>query len=570
MKKILKWLIPTVSAVVVLAAVGAGVAVFQHKREQLPKFHDVTIELGTESLGIRDFMTQFAEQDKVAFVTDVTQIDLGAVGQTEITLRHGKKQETVTLKVQDTTAPAVEFTTRRLESIGYEPKPEDFVVSITDLSETTVAFKEPFVSPEVYTDLKLTVVVTDAAGNATEQVCTVTYTWMRESVTLELGTPLTKDMILMDAEKDGELIDQAVIDEINAAGEGEYTVTATSGESTMSCKILIQDTQGPALKVRDVSIYENGTVTLRSFVTSASDPSGQVKLELIGTYDVKKLGTYALTVKATDPKGLVTEKEVKLHVVADTTPPVISGLKAMSVKKHSTPDYMTGVSAYDAKDGAVSFTYNADSVDLTKAGNYTVYYSAADKSGNKASGKRTVTVLPDAEDTKALVAKIAAAQTATDPESLRNYVRSKIMYTSNWGGDDPVFYGFTNFKGNCYVHAMCLKALLDYYGYTSQLIWVMPQYNPHYWLIIKINGTWYHIDPTPNYLHSRYSLMTNAQRLETLSGRKWDTSLWPMLNPPAPETPTDPTDPTDPTEPSAPSESTPTESTETTEATTTG
>lgn len=576
MKKILKWLIPVVSAAVILAAVGIGIGVYHHKQEQLPKFHDVTIELGTETLGIRDFMTQFAQPEKAAFITDVTQIDLGAVGETKITLRHGKKQETVTLKVQDTTAPAVEFTPRRLEGIGYEPKPEDFVVSVSDLSETTVSFKDPFTPPEVYTDLKLTVVVTDASGNTTEQVCTVTYTWMRESVTLELGTPLTKAMILMDAEKDGQLIDQAAIDEINAAGEGEFTVTATSGESTVVCKILVQDTQGPALKTRDVSIYENGAVSINSFVVSASDPSGQVKLELSGTYDVKKLGTYNLVIRATDPKGQVTEKEVKLHVVTDTTAPVISGLKAMSVKKNSTPDYLTGVSAYDAKDGSVGFAYNADSVDLTKAGSYTVFYSASDKAGNVGSYKRTVTVLPDAEDTKALVAQIAASQTATDPESLRNFVRSKIMYTSSWGGEDPVYYGFTKFQGNCYVHALCLKALLDYYGYTSQLIWVEPQYSPHYWLIININGTWYHIDPTPNYLHARYSLMNNAQRLETLSGRKWDTTLWPMLNPPAPEEPEDPTEPTDPitptdpTEPSAPTETTPMESTETAEPTTTG
>lgn len=216
---------------------------------------------------------------------------------------------------------------------------------------------------------------------------------------------------------------------------------------------------------------------------------------------------------------------------------------------------MTGVSAYDGKDGTVGFAYNADSVDVIKAGTYTVYYSAVDAAGNTGTATRSVTVLPDQEDTKALVAQIAASQTATDPESLRDYVRTQIAYSSSWGGDDPVWYGFTKFKGNCYVHALCLKALLDHYGYQNQLIWVEAQYSPHYWLIINIGGVWYHIDPTPNYLHARYSLMTNEQRLETLSGRKWDTSLWPVLNPPEekpeepkpePETPTDSTEPVTP------------------------
>lgn len=557
-----KWFIAVLITVVVLGAAGAGFGIYIHQQESLPKFHNVTIELGTETLGIRDFLTANADPAKARFVTDVTRIDLGSVGVTKITLQQGKKQETVTLRVQDTTAPVVEFTTRRLEGIGYQPKPEDFIVNISDLSKTTVSFKEALILPDVYSDLTLTVVVADIFGNAVEQECTVTYTWMREQVELELGTALTKAHILMDAEKDGDLIDQAVIDEINAAGVGDYTVSATSGESTVTCKISVKDTQGPALVTQDVSIYIGGTANVYSFIKSVSDPSGDVKLELSGTFDASKLGSYALTVRATDPNGLVTEKQVKLHVITDTTPPVISGLKEMTVKKKSTPDYKAGVSAYDAKDGNVGFSYNADGVDLTKAGSYTVFYSATDKSGNTGTYKRTVTVLPDAEDTKALVAQIAAAQAATDPESLRNYVRSKIMYTSSWGGEDPVYYGFTKFKGNCYVHALCLKALLDYYGYTNQLIWVMPQYNPHYWLIININGTWYHIDPTPNYLHSRYSLMTNAQRLETLSGRKWDTTLWPMLNPPEP-TP-EPEPPTDPTEPSEPTTDPSTETTETT------
>lgn len=549
-----KWFLIILAVVVLAAGCVVTYRVHYSKQEKLPKFHNVTIELGTESLGLQNFLTEHADPSKAYFVTDVTQIDLGTVGNHQITLCHGKKQETITLTIQDTTAPAVEFMTRRVEGIGYIPVPEDFVVNITDYSRTTVSFKQQFVAPEVYSDLHLTVVVSDESGNAVEQLCTVCYTWMRESVLLEAGTELTKAHILIDAEKDGDLLDQAALDQINASGAGTYSVTATSGESTVICTITVEDTQPPQLQLQDVTIYPGGVFTVNSFVVSVSDASGQTELKMNGTYDVNKLGTYTVEITATDKQGISTVLSAKLYVVADTTPPQISGMTAMSVKKHSTPDWLKGVSAYDGKDGSCAVSVNAESVDLTKAGTYTVYYSATDLSGNKASASRTVTVLPDQEDTKALVVQIAQSLPATDPESIRNYVRSKIMYTSNWGGDDPVWYGFTKYKGNCYVHALCLKALFDYFGYTSQLIWVMPQYSPHYWLIINIGGTWYHIDPTPNVLHGRYSLMTNAQRLETLSGRKWDTTLWPMLNPPAiPDEPDTPTDPTDPTEPTGPS-----------------
>ena len=75
-----------------------------------------------------------------------------------------------------------------------------------------------------------------------------------------------------------------------------------------------------------------------------------------------------------------------------------------------------------------------------------------------------------------------------------------------------------------------MEQLLDYFGYENDLIWLMPLYNPHYWNLIKIDGVWYHIDSTPAVSHQKYSIMNNAQRLETLKGRRWDTEKWPMLN----------------------------------------
>ena len=108
---------------------------------------------------------------------------------------------------------------------------------------------------------------------------------------------------------------------------------------------------------------------------------------------------------------------------------------------------------------------------------------------------------------------------------MANYVRSYIRYNHDWGGDDPVWYGFSNRKGNCYVHALCLQRLLTEHGYKTKLIWVTNK--THYWLIVDMGGYWRHIDATPSTLHSRYPLMTDEQRLETLSGRKWDTSQWP-------------------------------------------
>ena len=70
-------------------------------------------------------------------------------------LKNGRQQETVTLHVVDTTAPVAEFVTHRTEASGYVPVPEDFVVSVEDLSETTLSFAEEPQIPEDYRDLEI-------------------------------------------------------------------------------------------------------------------------------------------------------------------------------------------------------------------------------------------------------------------------------------------------------------------------------------------------------------------------------------------------------------------------------
>ena len=157
-------------------------------------------------------------------------------------------------------------------------------------------------------------------------------------------------------------------------------------------------------------------------------------------------------IEAEDKHGNITRQETTLLVTTDNVPPVISGLSAMKVEKNGKPNYLAGVTATDAVDGACTVTYNADKVNLSKAGVYYITYYAKDKSGNVATARRKIEVTHNAEDTRNLVKSIAEGL-GNDPEALRNYVRSKIGYSSSWGGDDPVWYGFTNWTGNCYVHA---------------------------------------------------------------------------------------------------------------------
>ena len=513
-----------VAATVLLTAATfwAGLGIWNY---QQPKFQDVTVELGTESISIRDFMTENAKMNKVGFVTDPALVNLNKTGAMEITLSHGAARETVTFTVQDTTAPEVVFRQLVTKPIDYVPDPEDFVVSVRDEDDAYIFFEDEVILPKDYSDVVVSVVVEDVSGNRTAQKCVLRWNWMPEQINLEYGSQLKVEDVLLDPVRDGALINREEIDRINQSGIGTYTITSTLGDRTAECSVVVADTTGPELELKDVQVKLGGSTKVDAFVASAKDISGVADVRLMTEMDFSTAGKQTVVIEAEDIHGNITSKEATLYVVEDFTPPVIKGAdKALSIEKHSSVDYLKGVSAYDDKDGNCKVTCSSGSVNVDVAGTYYITYTAVDNSGNKATKKRKVVVQHDAEDTKALVKQIAGTL-SNDPEKIRDYVRSTIRYNHDWGGEDPVWYGFTNKVGNCYVHAHCLKAIFDLKGIESRFIWVTDK--SHYWLIVKINGQWKHIDPTPSQTHGKYSLMNDAQRLSTLSGRKWDTSQWP-------------------------------------------
>ncbi|MCM1025283.1 MAG: DUF5011 domain-containing protein [Roseburia sp.] len=487
-----------------------------------PRFHDLTVELGTENISIQDFMTEFANANKAGIVTDLSTVDISKPGSYPLTLRSGSKDETVTLTVVDTMPPMVEFIPHLEKTPDYQPDPNDFVKSCYDLSEVTVRFVGNVVIPLNYEEQSFTVVVEDACGNAVSKECSLSIVWLKSEYDMELGETLRAEDLLFNPERDGGMLEQGAIEAVNSSGIGEYTIKSLVDESV--CQVRVADTTPPELIVTDISVFQGEEVTVDSFVESCTDASGEVQVRLTTEPDVNTMGIQTMTIEATDINGNTTTATATLAVVKDKTPPVIKGLSTLSVAKRSNPDYLAGVSAEDKVDGACEVTYDDRGVDLTKAGTYYVTYSSKDQDGNTAKVRRTVVVEHDQEDTDALVKSIAAGL-SSDPEEIRDYVRDTIKYSHNSGGDDPTWHGFTVKSGDCLVHAACLQSLLTEKGYETQLIWVTDR--SHYWLIIKLGDVWRHIDATPGVRHVKYSLMTDEQRYSILQGRDWDRSAWP-------------------------------------------
>lgn len=512
-----------VALFVLLIGIGAALGGW---RDAQHKFRDVTVPAGEDTaLQLEQFFTEYTVAEKAAFVTDISAIDCNMVGTYPVTLRYGQREETVTLTVQDVQAPVLKV--QDLEVFADQlPAAGEFVAELWDHSEVTVSLEEPIVIPDDYSDVTVAVVAVDAAGNQSQAQCTLSFLWMRQQVCLEYGDTLDYEDVLCDPEKDAGMIRAGALYTINQSPAGTYSISSISGGKRAECVVVVQDTTAPVLKLKTHKAYPYSQVTVRNFVQSATDLSGDVTLTMLTQPDTSVLGEHVVEIEAVDIYGNKTVAQTALRISNDITPPTIYGASgAITVEKYSDPDYLAGVYAYDYQNGRVEVSVDSGMVNTSAGGTYFVTYTATDNSGNVATLRRRVKVTHDEEDTKALVKEIAA-KLPEDPELIRDYVRNTIPYSADWGGADPIWRGFTEKHGNCYVHAMCLQALLTEKGYNTQLIWTTQR--THYWLIIELEpGFWRHIDATPGTRHTKYSLMDDGQRLATLSGRYWYFSEWP-------------------------------------------
>lgn len=488
-----------------------------------PKFHDVTIELGEAFPAVETFLTPMAKKENAVLLTK--DPDLSKAGTVELTFSHNGKEETVNLVIADTTAPTAKFHNVTVD-IDAKVTADLFVTEVSDLSETSIRFTGDFASPD-QRPVDVEIEVSDIHGNKITETCTLTYLWMHDTLTLEVGEKLTKEHILMNPERDCDMVSQKDIDKINKSGVGEYTLKLKGDDRSGECAVTVQDTVAPKLVLKNVTIDVGDKLTVKKFIKECSDDSGKVTTKFKKTPNNKKIGTTTVTIIATDKNGNKTEEAATLKVHKDSKAPVFSGLKAMTVKKNSNPNFRSGVKAKDAKDGYVDFSVDTSRVNLSKAGTYYAIYTARDAAGNKATARRKVTVIHSDADTQELVKKWAAKINSNDPLTIAKYVRKHIKYNHNWGGDDPVWYGLKNKTGNCYVHAKVLEAIFKLKGIKTQLIWVKDK--SHYWNLVYTAEGWRHIDSTPGTKHPS-RIMDDKDRYANLQGRDWDRSKWPKCD----------------------------------------
>ncbi len=189
---------------------------------------------------------------------------------------------------------------------------------------------------------------------------------------------------------------------------GTYTVIikATDAKGAVSSKSVVvtvvkkevppMQNNAPVLTVNDFAMNIHSSFNYNMLGATATDKDGdKVTITYKGDVKTNKVGTYRVTVTATDAKGAKTEKIVNVKVNA--TNPTVKGNNVTIKQGQAFNNSMLGASATDCEGKAIAVEITGDKVDTNRPGTYTLVIKATDQWGLTASKSVTVTVEKKAE-----------------------------------------------------------------------------------------------------------------------------------------------------------------------------
>lgn len=230
-------------------------------------------------------------------------------------------------------------------------------------------------------------------------------------------------------------------------------------------------------------------------------------------------GMFSIDSGAEDPQPPVLATDPAPTIPKDTTPPVLSGVRALSVYQGDTISYLRGVSAADDTDPSPVVTIDSSAVDLSSPGTYQVHYIVSDASGNKAQASAEVTVLPKKEDFvdmdtiyEAVDEKLSQIlrQDATVKQQIHDiyvWARLNLHYGGHSDRTDwrqTAYVMLTGGSGDCYGYWAVTKLMFERLGIPNidvRKVKNSSEDSDHFWSLVSYDGeqSWYHFDATPRY-----------------------------------------------------------------------
>ena len=484
---------------------------------------ELTLEAGDKPvLTAQDFIDNYieppAESESLSLI-NADDIDFLLPGSYPVTLTLGDYKAESAVKIQDTTPPSGKPAELYIFT-GNEILPESLVTDIKDVTPVTCAFAStPDFNVPGWQDI--TVILTDGEDNRTNIDARFYVFGVIPELTFEAGEAVNISAANFISNYDGiEKHDLTLTEtkKIDFLVPGEYPVVLKSGNYEASSVVKIADATPPKADIKNLTALKNKTVTADKFAYNITDVS-PVTVRYKTTPDFSAVGKHDVYIILEDKYNNISEYKAVLTVVADTTPPVISGNFNKWAVIGGSVSYRTGITVKDDYDEKVQLVVDSSAVNLNKAGTYTVIYSATDESGNKAEVKGSVTVsvidmnlVNDMADD--ILSKIITADMSglSKAKAIYNWVVGKMKYsaaTTSLNLAQRAYDCFTRGRGDCYTYAAASQVLLTRAGIDNVMINRLPELNhAHYWNLVNVGGGWYHFDacPTPG------NAVTNSQR----------------------------------------------------------
>ena len=377
-------------------------------------------------------------------------------------------------------------------------------------------------------------------------ICLVLKSPVNKKVTMEAGCDITMDLFVEDAKKAENSYFFTDMSMIDTNKPGKYTVQIDCGGKIYDSTLSVKDTVAPVATAKSVTTKVGEVPNSIDCVTDIIDVT-TVDITYKTEPDVSKEGETKAIVVLKDEGGNTTEVTVNVTVVSDVIPPVIEGVKNITVEVGETVSYRKNVIVTDNEDTNPTLTIDNSGVDLDTPGEYTVVYTATDAAGNTSIAEITVIVEEkgpkrDLDEVYALAQKVLDKiidDSMTDMEkafAVYRWTSRNIMYTgtadkTHW--TIGAYEAFTKRAGDCYSYYAAAKAMFEVLGIENvDIVKSDTSHSSHFWSIINLGDGWYHVDCTPRKGSGDLFFMVTDEELEAYSvshknSHIFDGSLYP-------------------------------------------
>ncbi len=359
-----------------------------------------------------------------------------------------------------------------------------------------------------------------------------------DSLTVVEGDPIPyRDGVTLTDNADGEVQLYIGDEDVDPQTPGQYTVryTAVDSSGNTAEKLVsltikerprmadeLAEMLAAGLQRSTVTVEAGSTLDVGAFFEPGPAPEDAVLTPTLTEEQLRTAGaSYELTLECAGKKGIA------LVNIADTTPPVISGARDLTIHVGDSVSYREGIELTDNSVGNVTLTIDNADVDMAKEGEYPVCYVATDSSGNSAQEWIMLYIVEASdEEMMATVDKLADKlidQLISDDMSKWDICRTlwqwchyHIEYSYTAGARtlyDGAYEGLYKRKGDCYAYYATFTVLLQKCGIDTIKVTRVGGTSNHWWNLVNLGDGWYHCDCSPRRKGDHYDcfMQTDAQ-----------------------------------------------------------